>query len=201
MLRFVWSLHFWAHSGLRNLVYRGLMPCFLFLPKPPYGCEERLDVDFLRSIIGHPCNPCGKILPYLTFTPFRILGCGPDMELGPCRDIMPCGSLLPFSHLSQKFRLPDWMLFRYFQRHHAGLLYIQFSYVRTLQRLWDVWKADIPALDREDWEDCPPGMNEYKQKIFIGSITHRYGYIGFTLGDIYLPAIPTLPRYLYSHVL
>lgn len=35
------------------------------------------------------------------------------------RDIMPTCTLLSFSQLSQRFDLPDWMLFRYFQLRHA----------------------------------------------------------------------------------
>lgn len=58
-----------------------------------------------------------------------------------------------------------------------------------MERLWEAWKADIPSLEREDWEDCFEDSSKLvissRDKLMQIKFLHRINYTPQRLHRIY----------------
>lgn len=67
----------------------------------------------------------------------------------PARAQFPTQPLLQLDPFEELLSQED--LEKPFSALYGALLIID---APKIERLWDLWKQDIPSLDKEDWEDC-----------------------------------------------
>lgn len=106
---------------LRNLIYRGPRP-YRFVPGPTCITLRIWKPAMWRFSTSRQLSPAQLLwgnpgLHHLhTIQDPQLWALYGIKTIG---DVMPMGTLLSFSQLSQRFGLPGWMLFRYFQMRHS----------------------------------------------------------------------------------